>query len=117
MIEKAPSNISPIDLLDWLQSDSQRPLLIDVREESELAIASFTEEVLHCPLSLASSWITTLPEQLSKQQSVVVICHSGIRSWNFASWLIEKGCISEVWNLEGGIDAWSAQVDPSVPRY
>ena len=34
-----------------------------------------------------------------------------------SSWLIEQGREGEVWNLEGGIDAWSVQVDPSVPRY
>ena len=117
MTEKAPSNISPLDLLHWLKGDSKKPLLIDVREESELAIASFSEEVLHCPLSLASTWISTLPQKFSSHQSVVIICHSGIRSWNFGVWLINQGCVDDVWNLEGGIDAWSLEVDPSIPRY
>ena len=47
----------------------------------------------------------------------MVLCHAGIRSWQFASWLLETQGLERVWNLEGGIDAWSVAVDPSVPRY
>ena len=48
---------------------------------------------------------------------VVVICHAGVRSWQFGCWLLQQRPDLTVWNLEGGIDAWSVQVDPSVPRY
>jgi rhodanese-related sulfurtransferase len=46
-----------------------------------------------------------------------VLCHAGIRSWQFASWLIDQQNYEQVWNLSGGIEAWSVEVDPSVPRY
>ena len=36
---------------------------------------------------------------------------------HFGLWLLEQRQTLEVWNLEGGIDAWSVQVDPKVPRY
>jgi hypothetical protein len=39
-----------------------------------------------------------------------------MRSWQFASWLIEAQGYEDVWNLEGGIEAWSVDVDPTVPR-
>ena len=57
--------------------------------------------------------------QLQEQGFVpdVVICHGGIRSWHFGCWLIDTHGYTKVWNLEGGIDAWSVQVDPSLPRY
>ncbi len=106
-----------MDLQAWLVQKSPKPLLIDVREAQEIDIAPFPAEVIHWPLSQFSGWINEVPERLVPSQSVVVICHSGIRSWNFAVWLIEQGCGCEVWNLEGGIDAWSVNVDSTVPRY
>ena len=48
---------------------------------------------------------------------VVVLCHAGVRSQHFGLWLLEQKTHGEVWNLEGGIDAWSVQVDSQVPRY
>jgi rhodanese-related sulfurtransferase len=47
----------------------------------------------------------------------VVLCHAGVRSHHFGLWLLDQGWGLEVWNLEGGIDAWSTQVDDTVPRY
>ncbi len=47
---------------------------------------------------------------------VVVYCHHGIRSRSAAA-LLERRGLSEVYSLAGGIDAWSVQVDPKVPRY
>ena len=117
MNQQIPKNLSPKDLQDWLLSDSSKPTLIDVREDDELAIAPFPSPVIHLPLSKASQWSKELSQQLVNDQSVVVICPLGVRSWNFAPWLIEQGCDFEVWNLQGGIAAWSEQIDPSVPRY
>jgi rhodanese-related sulfurtransferase len=54
---------------------------------------------------------------LRRDRPVVVLCHAGVRSWQFACWLMEAHSYSEVWNLQGGIDAWSVRVDPSIPRY
>ena len=117
MNQKAPKQLSAEQLHAWLQKKPLEPFLVDVREENELAIAAFPEAVLHLPLSQASLWRTTLFEMLPKNKPVVVICHAGIRSWNFAQWLIEQSWGYEVWNLEGGIDAWSLQIDPTLPRY
>jgi len=48
--------------------------------------------------------------------SVVVYCHHGIRSQSAAAFL-ERSGFSDVSSLTGGIDAWSCEVDPTVPRY
>ena len=117
MKEQLPRNISAEDLKSWLLKEPLKPILIDVREDQELRIAAFPSEVVHLPLSQSDLWIKTLPKILSGNSSVVVICHSGIRSWNFATWIIEQKCICTVWNLIGGIEDWSLRVDPSVPRY
>ena len=117
MNQKSPLNISPKELKKWLDEGSECPLLVDVREKEELAIASLNQEVLHLPLSDSLTWATKLPEKLSFQKPVVVLCHTGIRSWNFGVWLLEQDSRYQVWNLQGGIDAWSEQVDESVPKY
>ncbi len=117
MKEQLPRNISAEDLKSWLLKDPLKPILIDVREDQELRIAAFPSEVVHLPLSQSDLWIKTLPTILSGNSSVVVICHSGIRSWNFATWLIQQGLADDVWNLEGGIDAWSIFIDSKIPRY
>ncbi len=117
MSEPIPKNLSPKALNQWLMDESSKPTLIDVREDDELVIAPFPSPVIHLPLSQAFAWKEELPEKLVKDQPVVVICHLGVRSWNFANWLIQQDWQLEVWNLEGGIAAWSEQVDSSVARY
>ncbi len=118
MNQQVPLNISPKELSKILDDDSsEKPFIIDVREDDELAIASFAFSVLHLPLSKASNWSKKIEELLPKDQPIVVVCHAGVRSLNFGLWLLEKGITKSVWNLEGGIDAWSSEVDQTVPRY
>ena len=109
--------ISAPDLQDWLRSERPQPLLVDVREAQELEIAPFPLPVLHLPLSGSNIWLSTLPDALAKDRPVVVLCHAGVRSHHFGLWLLDQPWELEVWNLDGGIEAWSVQVDPSVPRY
>ena len=54
-------------------------------------------------------------EELDKDTPIVVMCHTGARSTQVCQYLEPIGY--DVTNLEGGIDAWSQQVDPEVPRY
>ena len=88
-----------------------RLLLVDVREQWEHALAKLEGSVL-IPLA-------TLPQSLDKldrQAEIIAYCHHGMRSADATGFLLQQG-FSNVKNLIGGIDAWSAQVDPSVPRY
>jgi len=112
-----PGSIQAPDLQSWLQGERLDPLLVDVREDRELEIAPFPAPVLHLPLSRSEAWLADLDQQLPAESPVVVICHAGVRSLHFGLWLLEQRPSQEVWNLVGGIDAWSLQVDPSVPRY
>jgi rhodanese-related sulfurtransferase len=91
--------------------------LVDVREAQELALAALDQPVIHLPLSRSQEWVAQIPALLDRERPVVVLCHAGVRSWQFASWLIEDQGFEDVWNLEGGIEAWSREVDPTVPRY
>ena len=118
MNQHLPLNISSKELQKILEDDSsEKPFIVDVREDNEIAIASFSFSVLHLPLSKVANWSGKLEELLPKEQPIVVVCHAGVRSLNFGIWLLEQGIAKRVLNLAGGIDAWSKDVDPSVPRY
>ena len=85
--------------------------IIDVREPFEYEIARIDGAKL---IPLAE--IGDRTEELQREQPIVVHCHSGARSAQAVRLLQQRG-FSNVYNLEGGIDAWSDQIDPSVPKY
>jgi rhodanese-related sulfurtransferase len=87
------------------------PLLIDVREPWEYDIAHIIGARL-LPLGQIYEWAHTL----DKNASYVVMCHHGSRS-AMACQVLQSLGFSRVVNLDGGIDAWSYVVDPSVARY
>jgi rhodanese-related sulfurtransferase len=108
----AVPEMSVADAARLLQSATP-PRLVDVREEDEWAFARIAGAEL-LPLS---QWPEVAVEKLTdKSQPLLIQCHHGGRSARAAAWLIEQG-FTDVTNLTGGIDAWSAVVDPSVPRY
>jgi sulfur-carrier protein adenylyltransferase/sulfurtransferase len=85
--------------------------LIDVREPFEYEIARINGAKL-IPLGE----ITERLDELSGEQPIVVHCHSGKRSAQAVRLLQQLG-FANVYNLEGGIDAWSDQIAPNVPKY
>ena len=85
--------------------------LIDVREPFEYEIARIDGAKL-IPLGE----IAERADELQREQMIVVHCHSGQRSAQAVRLLQQRG-FTNVYNLEGGIDAWSDQIDPSVPKY
>jgi rhodanese-related sulfurtransferase len=85
--------------------------LIDVRSADELALASI-EGAIHLPMH-------ELPQrigELDRDAPIAVLCHHGSRS-EMAARYLEKSGFSDISNVAGGIDAWSTNVDPGVPRY
>jgi rhodanese-related sulfurtransferase len=86
-------------------------LLIDVREPEEVQRAAIEGAEVY-PLSQAAGWIDSLP----KDRDLVIFCHHGGRSAQVASALAQRGH-ANVSNMTGGIDAWSQQIDPNIPRY
>ncbi|HEX9155476.1 MAG TPA: rhodanese-like domain-containing protein [Nitrospira sp.] len=102
--------ISPKELKARIDKGDQL-VLLDVREQWEFDLAKVNGSTL-IPLG-------TLPQSLSKlsrDSEIVAICHHGMRSADATNFLLQQG-FQNVKNLVGGIDAWSAQVDGSVPRY
>lgn len=92
-----------------------QPVLLDVREPWELATASLQIDgapLRHIPM-------VELPQRLDEldpAQTVLALCHHGMRSLQCVAFLARQG-FADVYNIDGGIDAWSCLVDPSVPRY
>ncbi|HSH40472.1 MAG TPA: molybdopterin-synthase adenylyltransferase MoeB [Chthoniobacterales bacterium] len=85
--------------------------LIDVREPYELELARIEGAKL-IPLGQ----IEERAGEIDRRNHIVVFCHAGVRSAR-AVQILQRSGFTNIFNLEGGIDAWSEQVDPSVPRY
>ncbi|HEX6765553.1 MAG TPA: rhodanese-like domain-containing protein, partial [Polyangiaceae bacterium] len=85
-------------------------LLVDVRTPGERAIAHIEGS------RLLDAALREEIENLPRDRAIVCLCHSGVRSQGAAEQLVAVG-FRDVYNLAGGIDAWSRDVDPDVPRY
>ena len=88
--------------------------LIDVRRPDEHQLTRIEGAEL-IPMDTVPSQLERL-EELAESGSLVGFCHHGIRSATVVSWLRGQG-ISACQNMSGGIERWSIEVDPSVPRY
>ncbi|HKS07564.1 MAG TPA: molybdopterin-synthase adenylyltransferase MoeB [Gemmatimonadaceae bacterium] len=106
----AVPEIEPRALAQRLAAGSE-PLLVDVREPWEIAIASLANARAVSDFVAADGAI-----DLPRDRDVIVYCHHGSRSERWAGALIDRG-YARISHLRGGIEAWSQEVDPSVPRY
>ncbi|MFV2029288.1 rhodanese-like domain-containing protein [Neisseria sp. S1] len=102
--------LSPTELKQWLD-DGRKIILLDVREDEEVAFCALPGHT-HIPMNMLPLRQNELPDGLP----IVVYCHHGMRSLYSAMYLAEAG-FESLYNLQGGIDAWSQQVDPTTPRY
>ena len=106
--------IAPRALAEELKrAADERPILLDVRTAEELRLASIGGAV-HVPMNELPARLDELREEWAGR-AVVVLCHSGVRSWHAAAFLDSVGIPAA--SLAGGIDRWSVEVDPRVPRY
>ncbi len=87
-------------------------ILLDVREPWEFATAQIAGSK-PMPMGEIPSRVF---EELDPEAHIVTVCHSGVRSLNVAVWMRNQG-FEKVQSLSGGIDSWSREVDPTVPRY
>ncbi len=101
--------IEPRQVHDML-ANGEKFLLLDCREQWEYDTAHIDGATL-----IPMQQIPQKLDEMPKDQPVVVYCHAGIRSFNAASWLKRQGV--NALSMSGGIDQWSKEIDPKVPRY
>lgn len=102
--------ISPGELREMLQEEGVQ--LVDVREPREYQHCRI-DGAIHIP---TRQLLSGGDGALDPDRPVVCYCHHGARSNRSARYLADQG-FERIYNLRGGIDAWSRQVDPSVPLY
>ena len=102
--------MSPAELAAARRDAGSAPTLVDVRTSDERARARIEGSILLDDEGLR------MVSSLAKDTKLVFYCHTGVRSQSAAEHFRAEG-FTDVHNLEGGIDAWSREVDPSVPRY
>jgi rhodanese-related sulfurtransferase len=103
------------EFVQRLEIDADALQLIDVREPEEVEIAAL-DGFINLPMSRAGDWMGQIDQWLDRDKETIVMCHHGVRSAYACQWLKEQG-FRQVWNLSGGIDAYSICVDRTVPRY
>ena len=106
--------ISPAQVAEWASQQTQQPVLLDVREGWEVQTACARPEgmeFVHMPMQTVPARLN----ELDRSRPVACLCHHGGRSMQVAHFLANQGY--DVVNVAGGIHAWSAQVDASIPTY
>jgi len=110
--------VRPADFRAWLQSHAggaAPPVVLDVREPWEVQTASVQPD----GFTLVAIPMNQIPARLGELEPdapIACLCHHGSRSQQVAMFLAQRG-FGELANVAGGIDAWSRELDPAVPRY
>lgn len=105
-------SMTVIELHERMEADG--PFLLDVRRANEEAICSIPGTDLRVEHTQILEHLQSIP----KDRDIVVYCRSGIRSMSAIAALATNGWnFEQLWNLDGGIHAWSREIDPSMPRY
>lgn len=103
--------LTPHQVRDQLASGEL--LLIDCRTEAERAVASI-DGSMHVPMDQLTARLEELRDH--EKKPIAVHCHLGVRSLRVTAFLRQEG-FDNARSLAGGIDRWSVEIDPAVPRY
>ena len=108
-----PFEITPQELRSKLET-GERVYLLDVREHFEYQICRIGD-ARFVPMGAVPASLPEL-ERAGDDGLLVAYCHHGVRSLSVIAWLRNQG-LENCQSLSGGIDRWSTEVDPAVPRY
>ena len=113
----------PIHMLDFEISASEAKDLLAACREKRCMLLDVREPWEHEEASIVGSVIMPMGDipsrahhELDPESRIIVICHHGVRSMSVTVWLREQG-FDLAQSLRGGIDAWSKEVDGTIPRY
>lgn len=113
MPESLSLEITPAEVKRRLDA-GERLTLIDVREPAEFQAASIAGAEL-IPMRSVPAELQRL-DAAADESTLIVFCHHGVRSLNVVNWLRGQG-VASCQSMSGGIDRWSLEIDPAVPRY
>lgn len=119
MIQLPVQQVGPWARQQALESPGTLPLVLDVREAWEVQTASVANDEATNGFKLVTMPMRTVPArylELDRDQPIAVLCHHGGRSMQVAQFLLQNG-FTKVVNIQGGIDAWACELNPSIPRY
>ena len=102
-------DLTPKEFKEYLVDDEV--ILVDVREQWEFDICQINGAIL-----MPMGEITMTYVNLNKDSKIALYCHSGIRSMHVADFLLSQG-FQSLANLQGGIDAWTQDIDTTLERY
>lgn len=105
--------ITPAEARNRL-AEGRKAVLVDVREPAEYALSRIEGSLL-IPMQSVPGEMQKL-EGLADEGDLLILCHHGVRSLQVAAWLQARGIENAV-SITGGIDRWSQEIDPTVPRY
>jgi rhodanese-related sulfurtransferase len=108
-----PFEITPQEVDRRLKA-GEKIALIDVREPGEFQLARIEGAAL-VPMRTVPAEFGRLDAQ-ADDAPLIVFCHHGVRSLNVVQWLRGQG-LEACQSMAGGIDRWSIEIDPSIPRY
>jgi len=103
--------LSVRELQQRLAAGGEPPVLLDVRESWELKICALPAS-LHIPMGQIPARLA----ELDPARETVVVCHHGVRSLRVAYFLEGQG-FKNLYNLQGGVDAWAREIDPAMHKY
>lgn len=114
-------HVRPAQLPAWFAAapEGSQPLVLDVREPWELQTASVRAdgfELVAIPMGELPARLAELEPARQAQRPIACLCHHGARSMQVAMFLQNRG-FTQIANIAGGIDAWSAERDPGIARY
>ncbi|MCX6621121.1 MAG: rhodanese-like domain-containing protein [Acidobacteria bacterium] len=108
-----PLEVSPQEVKQKIEAGA-RFRLIDVREPFEYQLARISGSEL-IPMQTIPTALQTIQREAT-QVPIIFFCHHGIRSLQVVNWLREYG-VEACQSMQGGIERWSLEIDPTIPRY
>ena len=102
--------ISLQEAADRLAADP-RPKLLDIRQQAEYDLVRLPDAIL-----FTDEIVAEITQGWDRDTEIICYCHHGIRSLSAATYLAEQG-FTNVSSMNGGIDAWAKEIDPTLPQY
>jgi len=99
------------DLKTRLDQTGTKPVILDVREDWETKLCALPGSTL-----IPMGQVPARSAELDPEREIVVVCHHGIRSLHVAKFLANQG-FKRLYNLQGGVDAWAREIEPTMHKY